>query len=182
MKTSKIILLSALMLGLLIPLKGFAGETKKADKHTESEVIGEITTKIHGTIEKLPKNGLIGTWVVKGKKVHVTKDTHIDERHGKVAIGVFIEVEGNTKGKGIEAYEIEVEGDILVRGKIETLPKNGLHGTWIINGKKVIVNKETHIDKEYLSKMVVGSTVEVEGKNIGDSIEAYEIDLREPVK
>lgn len=182
MQLSKIILSTAIMFGLLIPLKGFAGEPKIADKHTESEVIGEITAKMHGTIEKLPKDGLIGTWVVKGKNVHVTKETHIDERHGKVGVGVFIEVEGNTKGKEIDAYEIEVEGEILVHGKIESLPKNGLHGTWIINGKKVVVNKETHIDKEYLSNMVVGSTVDVEGKNIGDSIEAYEIDLRESVK
>lgn len=182
MQIPTIIFSSALILGLFIPLKGFSGEPKKADKHTESEVIGEITAKMHGTIEKLPKNGLIGRWVVKGRNVHVTKDTHIDERHGKVAVGVFIEVEGNTKGKDIDAYEIEVEGDILVHGKIEALPKNGLHGIWIINGKKVIVNKETHIDKEYLPNMVVGSTVDVEGKNIGDSIEAYEIDLREPVK
>lgn len=182
MHFSKVILSTAIMLGLLFPIEGFAEETKKSSKHTESEVIGEITAKMHGTIEKLPKNGLIGTWVVKGRNVNVTKDTHIDERHGKVAVGVFIEVEGNTKGKDIDAYEIEVEGDILVSGKIESLPKTGLYGTWIINGKKVIVNKETHIDTEYLPDMAVGSIVEVEGKDLGDSIEAYEIDLKKQAK
>lgn len=182
MQLSTLIFSSAIILGLLIPLKGFAAEPEKAAKHTEAEVIGEITTKIHGTIEKLPKDGLIGTWVVKGRNVNVTKDTHIDARHGKIGLGVFIEVEGNTKGKEIDAYEIEVEGEILVHGKIESLPKSGLNGTWIINGKKVLVNKDTHIDKEYLSKIVVGSTVEVEGKNIGESIEAYEIDLKDPAK
>lgn len=183
MKLSTIIFSSAIILLSLVPTGGFATQREQPkEKHVESEVVGEITTKMHGKIEKLPKNGLLGTWVVKGRDVIVTKDTHIDERQGKVATGVFIEVEGNTKGNAIEAFEIEVEGDILHSGKIESLPKDGIFGVWVVSGKKVKVSKETHIDKEDLDKIAIGVTIDIEGEVIGDVIDAFEIEAPTPAK
>lgn len=64
--------------------------------------------KIYGTVEKLP-DGLIGTWVVKGRQVRVTKETVIQEKHGKAEVGAYVEVEGNLVDKTLNAYEIEVK-------------------------------------------------------------------------
>lgn len=181
MKRSTMIFAAVIVSGLLIAGIGFGSEKEREGKqrHEESDVIGEITAKIHGTIEKLPASGLVGTWIVKGKKINVTKDTNINEKQGKIAVGVYVEIEGNTKGSTINAFEIEVEGEMILHGKIEKLPANGIIGTWVINGKKVNVTKETHIDAEDLEKIRVGTMVDIEGETQGDAINAFEVEVPE---
>jgi len=57
----------------------------------------------------MPDNGYIGQWNVDGKPVNVTKDTKIEEKHGKLTVGAYVEVEGVTfEGKFI-ASELETE-------------------------------------------------------------------------
>ncbi len=65
-------------------------------------------SKIYGTVTKIPEGG-IGTWVVNGKEVLVTKDTLIKEEHGKAVVGAFVEVKGSYDGKTFTAYKIEVK-------------------------------------------------------------------------
>jgi hypothetical protein len=65
-------------------------------------------SKIYGTVSKIPEGG-IGTWVVNGKEVLVTKDTFIEEEHGKAAVGAYVEVKGSYDGKIFTAYKIEVK-------------------------------------------------------------------------
>lgn len=65
-------------------------------------------SKIYGTVSKIPEGG-IGTWVVNGKEVLVTKDTLIKEEHGKAVVGAFVEVKGSYDGKTFTAYKIEVK-------------------------------------------------------------------------
>lgn len=65
-------------------------------------------SKFYGTVEKMPE-GIDGIWIVNGKEVLVTKDTAIEEKHGKAAVGAYVEIEGNLSGKTFSAYEIEVK-------------------------------------------------------------------------
>jgi len=65
-------------------------------------------SKIYGTVEKLPE-GLLGIWQVKGKEISVTKDTLIKEKHGKAAIGAYVEIEGTYQDKTLVARKIEVK-------------------------------------------------------------------------
>lgn len=65
-------------------------------------------SKIYGTVIKIPE-GSLGTWVVDGKEVLVTKDTFIKEEYGKAVVGAYVEVKGNYDGKTFKAYKIEVK-------------------------------------------------------------------------
>lgn len=179
MRTLRPVFTLVLVLGVIVSGTGFSAERerKETEEHKGPEIVGEITAKIHGKIEKLPSGGLIGAWVVKGKTINVSKETHIDEKQGKVAIGAYIEVEGNPKGNAIDAYEIEVEKEYILQGRIEKLPADGLIGTWIVSGKKVTVTKDTQIDDDERAKIAVGVNVDVEGENIGSSISADEIEV-----
>lgn len=80
-------------------------ERREGREHKRHE---RYESKIYGTVEKLPK-GFIGTWVVNGKEVLVTKDTFIEEEHGKAAVGAYVEVKGSYDGKIFTAYKIEVK-------------------------------------------------------------------------
>ncbi|MBI5846904.1 MAG: hypothetical protein HZB31_02995 [Nitrospirae bacterium] len=66
--------------------------------------------KIYGIVDKMPEGG-IGTWIVKGKEILVTKATHIKERHGRVSAGTYVEVKGTYSGNTLQADEIEVKRD-----------------------------------------------------------------------
>jgi hypothetical protein len=75
-----------------------AGDSRRSD----------YESKIYGTVEKLPQ-GEVGTWIVNGREIVVTKDTRIKEKHGKAEAGAYVEVEGNGTGNTFTAYEIEVK-------------------------------------------------------------------------
>jgi hypothetical protein len=60
--------------------------------------------KFYGVVQTMPEQGYVD-----GKTVNVTKDTKIKEKHGKLAVGAYVEVEGVTfEGKFI-ASELETE-------------------------------------------------------------------------
>lgn len=65
-------------------------------------------SKIYGVVSRIPE-GTIGTWIVNGKEVLVTKDTFIKEEYGKAVVGAYVEVKGNYDGKTFKAYKIEVK-------------------------------------------------------------------------
>ena len=48
--------------------------------------------EFHGVIESRPKTA-IGTWVVSGRKLEVTKKTELEEKHGPLVVGACVEVE-----------------------------------------------------------------------------------------
>ena len=63
--------------------------------------------EFYGVIQAMPENGYVGQWNIDSKAVHVTEETKIEEKHGKLAVGAYVEVEGITfEGKFI-ASEIE---------------------------------------------------------------------------
>jgi DNA-binding transcriptional regulator of glucitol operon len=65
--------------------------------------------KFYGVVQTMPEQGYVGLWNIDGKMVNVTKDTKIKEKHGKLAVGSYVEVEGVIfEGKFI-ASEIETK-------------------------------------------------------------------------
>ena len=65
--------------------------------------------EFYGVVQTMPEQGYIGIWNIDGESVNVTKDTKIEEKHGKLAVGAYVEVEGVTfEGKFI-ASEIETK-------------------------------------------------------------------------
>jgi len=65
--------------------------------------------EFYGVVQVMPEKGYIGQWNIDGKTIHVPEDTKIKEKHGKLAVGSYVEVEGVTfEGKFI-ASEIETK-------------------------------------------------------------------------
>jgi hypothetical protein len=65
--------------------------------------------EFYGVVQAMPEKGYAGQWTIDDKTVHVTEDTKIKEKHGKLAVGSYVEVEGVIfEGKFI-ASEIETK-------------------------------------------------------------------------
>ena len=104
-------LVAALVMALMVGMSmgtAYAGDHGRSHdgerRHSDHDV------KIYGTVDKIPAGG-IGTWVVKGKEILVTKDTYIQERHGKASAGAYVEVKATYNGNTLQADEIEVKRD-----------------------------------------------------------------------
>jgi translation elongation factor EF-Tu-like GTPase len=65
-------------------------------------------SKFYGTIEELPA-GLNGTWVVNGRSVEVTPQTRIEQKHGQIAVGTYVEINGRSDGRTFTAHKVEVK-------------------------------------------------------------------------
>ena len=65
--------------------------------------------EFYGTVEKMPASGLVGEWVVDGRTVTTTQDTDFKEKHGKLQVGAYVEVEGKDKDGKFLASEIETK-------------------------------------------------------------------------
>ncbi len=144
--------------------------------------------KIYGVIEKMPENGFTGIWIVKGREVIVSDTTRIKEKYGRTGLGKYVEVEGRRNGNSFTAYEIEVEENREYRsdsrrsgskfyGVVEGLPEAGLDGTWLVNGREVLVTPRTQIKQKY-NRVAIGSYVEVEGNYSDNTFTAYEIEMK----
>ena len=65
--------------------------------------------EFYGVVQTMPEQGYVGLWNIDGKTVNVTKDTKIKEKHGKLAVGAYVEVEGVTFEDKFIASELETE-------------------------------------------------------------------------
>ncbi|MCI5167101.1 MAG: hypothetical protein D3903_13655 [Candidatus Electrothrix sp. GM3_4] len=178
-----IVILSALMLGCSL----FAGPVHASgDERYERHDRSREETKLYGVIEKMPENGFNGTWIINGKKVLVSDTTRIKEKHGRAAIGRYVKAEGVRNGDSLTAYEIEVErsresrsddrrGSSKFYGTVEAMPQSGLNGVWKIDGREVMVTRNTKIKEKY-GRLEIGSSVEVEGSLSDNTFTAYEIE------
>ncbi|MGQ9766770.1 MAG: DUF5666 domain-containing protein, partial [Anaerolineae bacterium] len=127
--------------------------------------------QFRGTIETLPENGLIGTWVISGQSVQVTEATRIFQVKGQVAVGAEVFVIGWQQDDVITAGVITVLRSPLAggtrfqfQGVIGQLPTNGhprfpLVGKWVISGQEVYVQINTRITNGENAR--IGAEVEV---------------------
>lgn len=56
-------------------------------------------------------------------------------------------------------------------GKLESKPKDGFNGTWIVDGIKIIVNDKTFI-KQSKKIVKIGDIIEIKAKRVDDKIVA----------
>jgi len=150
---------------------------------------GDGGNSMYGTVETLPgAPGWVGDWVVSGVTVHVTALTNIDQEHGTVAVGAFVEVKGVQQANGsFDANKIEVkmavggvDGDTYTKlnGVVETMPAAGMFGDWTVSGRVIHVDNATRIDQEH-GAIAVGAQVEVKGWSQADgSIDAVKIEAK----
>ncbi|RNC70334.1 MAG: hypothetical protein ED859_05840 [Desulfuromonadales bacterium] len=103
---------AAVVVACGLPLSLPAGPAQASEERYEREgghgASEHYESKYYGAVEKMPKDR-IGTWVVKGREIVVTKDTRIKEEHGRAEPGAYVEVEGTVVGKSFTAHKIEVK-------------------------------------------------------------------------
>lgn len=75
-----------------------------------------------------------------------------------------------------EPYQGGMILNAKIYGVIETMPKDGLEGAWIIDGNTITVDSRTTIKQER-GRAAIGSYVEVKGEQVGDKFTAYSIDV-----
>ena len=63
----------------------------------------------YGNVQQMPESGFVGEWVVGGRTVTATNNTEFKEKHGKLQIGAYVEVEGRQKDGKFIASEIETK-------------------------------------------------------------------------
>ena len=69
---------------------------------------GSEKSEIYGTVTRIPIGG-IGTWIIEDREIYVDERTRIEEKHGRVAVGVPVEIKGTSRGKSFHAREIKVK-------------------------------------------------------------------------
>ncbi len=82
---------------------------------------------------------------------------------------------GNERHEGRE-YEHGESKESKIYGTIQKLPR-GMVGVWNVDGKEVVVAKETRI-KERHGKAAEGALVEASGAYNGKTFNAYEIEVK----
>jgi len=148
---------------------------------------GSVHDKFHGTVQQLPANGLTGTWIVSERAVNVSSSTRIDQEHGQVVVGAYVEVEGLLVGNSVNATKIDVQdspggGDnhdsnTRFYGTVNSFPP-GFVGTWNIGGRIVTTTATTVINQEH-GPVAVDAYVEVEGTLQADgSVAATKIEVK----
>ena len=140
-------------------------------------------SKIYGTVEKLPETGLSGIWIVNGREFVVTERTRLEQKHGLLEPGAYVEIKGIKSENTFTAEKVEVKRaksaashgitEQKITGKVEKIPKGTL-GTWVIGGKEVLVLKDTVL-QEKNGKATLGSLVEVVGMKSGETFQAGRI-------
>lgn len=139
---------------------------------------GDGRDEIKGAIESLPATtNFIGDWRVLGRTVHVTAATVINQEHGLIAVGAFVEVNGALRADGsIDATRIEIKPSVDnsdgkkddFKGTIESLPGTaGLIGDWTISGRTVHVTSSTKLKTEH-GAFPVGVRVKIKGIQMAD--------------
>ena len=183
----------AFVLGAIVEVEGTPSEegliarkietksSSKPDPEPEDDLL-----EIHGLIEALPPDGLIGTWKVSGRDVVVSAATTLEAEGGPFEVGKPVEVKGfPLDGGAIEATKIESKPGngapvpaLAFFGKIEALPPTGLLGVWTIGGKVVNVSATTKLKTEN-GPFVLGADVKVEGwQQVDGAIDAHEIETK----
>ncbi len=74
----------------------------------EYKHLGGVESKFYGAVERIPE-GTVGTWVVNGREILVTRDTKVEEEYGRAEVSAYVEVEGGYSGRTFIAREIEVK-------------------------------------------------------------------------
>lgn len=162
--------------------------------------------KIYGTIEDpLPSTpGWVGAWLVSGWNVEVMNNTRIEEEHGQVAVGAFVEVKGTQTGdRSMTASKIEVKmgagsgpgGGSYTKfyGTIEDLDMSSADPSqqclpplsfgetcdWLVSGRTVRIDSSTRFELEH-GPVVKNACVEVKGWQGTGTVSATKIETKEP--
>lgn len=192
MKTVMVTLVMGLVLGgVVCPVFSsendfeYGRRTGDGERHP-----GVYRSKIYGTVEKLPETGFSGIWIVNGREFVVTERTRLEQKHGLLEPGAYVEIKGIRSENIFNVEKVEVKRaksdasygitEQKITGKVEKIPKGNL-GTWVIGGEEVLVLKDTVL-QEKNGKATLGSLVEVVGTKSGETFRAGRIQTQQALQ
>ncbi|RME47808.1 MAG: hypothetical protein D6796_07230 [Caldilineae bacterium] len=157
--------------------------TKIASKSAD-DCAGEPQFHHTGLVQEKPAGGTEGDWAIGGMTFRATASTQFDETNGPLDVGVCAEVEYSVSGMHNVANKIASKnaGDCAggddrqsADGTIDSMPGDGLLGTWTISGVDYLATTTTHFEQSD-GPFEPGACVEVEfvvqnGLNIAIKIE-----------
>jgi hypothetical protein len=189
MKTSMVTLVMVLVLGCMVwPVFSSEDDGKYGRRIGDGDRDSAgYRSKIYGTVEKLPDTGLTGVWIVNGREFVVTERTRLEQKHGLLEPGAYVEIKGIKSENTFTAEKVEVKRakadasrgatEQKITGNVEKIPKGTL-GTWVIGGKEVLVLKD-NVLQEKNGKATLGSLVEVVGMKSGETFQAVRIETQQ---
>lgn len=162
---------------------------------------GNSYVKFNGTVQSIPASlpgELVGTWTDNGYTVMLTAETEIEEEHGPLAAGVFVEIKGwqqagtstvtareievkaspSDDDGGDDGDEIKIYGTIIGPDPLCTPPMPTEGCSWQVRddfGNTYTVNAgpQTEIEEEH-GALALNVYVSVEGRLQGDGVIAAE--------
>lgn len=146
----------------------------------------DITSEVDfvGLVKSLPAGGNIGDWVVSTHTavgattvtLHVTTETVVDTKLGKLAVGARVQVKGTLEDDGsVTAESVKVLKavptpglkKVNIRGKVEALPGTPDYvGDWTVAGKTIHVTPVARISSK--KPIAVGTSVNVQASQETD--------------
>ena len=183
-----------IVMGSIVEVKGYQRDDGSIDaveidvqEQPGDDNGANVFTKFYGTVEQMPTGTLYGEWRIGGRTVHITTTTTLEQDHGPLEVGAYVQVEGFEQADGsLNATKVETkaiedhDGDnqVELRGTVEQLPVGTLIGEWVVSGQVVHVLSSTTIEQQH-GAATVGAYVEVKGtRNQDGSIVATKIDVR----
>ena len=188
MKTVMVTLVMGLVLGCMAWPAFSSEDDFEHGRRIGDDVRGSAgyRSKIYGTVEKLPETGFSGIWIVNGREFVVTERTRLEQKHGLLEPGAYVEIKCIKSENTFTVEKVEVKRaksdashgitEQKITGKVEKIPKGNL-GTWVIGGKEVLVLKDTVL-QEKNGKATLGSLVEVVGMKSGETFQAGRIEIQ----
>ncbi len=156
-----------------------------SEEPKECQQAGVSKQEVHGTVDAMPSDGLVGTWVIDGVEYEATNATVFEQRDGPFGVGACVEVEFVVQGSTRVALKIKTDDDCgasgnahKVYGVVEVLPA-GLIGTWTISGTQYEVTSTTELKTPH-GPFAVGVCVEVKYTLSGTTRLALEIETESP--
>ncbi|RME86227.1 MAG: hypothetical protein D6775_00725, partial [Caldilineae bacterium] len=139
--------------------------------------------EIKGTVQSMPGNGLVGTWVIDGQTIQTNAATRFKQEHGALRVGAFVEAKGYYNGGTRIATKIETKGndngdgyrqEWKLYGYVDSMPA-GMIGQWVINGQAVQADAYTRFEQQH-GPLQVGAYVKAEGYYNGSTRIATKIE------
>jgi len=121
----------------------------------------------YGTVESMPANGFVGTWVVDDLTVEATDDTYFEEAGGPLEVGANVMVVYYTQDDTNYAVVIATVpcggggscgGYTHIYGEVVSMPADGFIGEWVIGDQTITATEDTYFE-EMFGSLEVGTYV-----------------------
>ncbi|MDQ7030421.1 MAG: DUF5666 domain-containing protein [Ardenticatenia bacterium] len=123
---------------------------------------GATVSRLYGFVEDMPPQGFVGTWTIGGTLFEVTAATQLEEEHGLLVVGAFVEVKYIQRNGVNMALSIEthVPPEAGEHTRIGYLRQNGT--TWTVNDTTFVITDATILD-DSMAPLRDGQAVVING-------------------